>query len=61
MIYGEVAKRELPQTDEEKAMLVKEMVDELLKRRFPIFDRTTFIIHETDGNLTVGMKWEQDR
>ena len=60
MIYGEVAKRELPQTDEEKAVLVREMVDELLQRRFPVFDKTTFIVHEMDGNLTVGMKWEQD-
>ena len=58
MLLGEIAKRELPNTEEEKAMLVKDMVNELLERCFPTFNTTTFIVHEIDGNLTVGMKWE---
>ena len=57
MLCGEVAKRKLPKTSEDKATLVKEMVNELLERCFPVFDTVTFIVHEIDGYLTVGMKW----
>jgi len=57
MRFGEVAKRKLPQTEAEKAIAVKDMVNELLERHTPAFDTTTFVIHETDEYLTVGMKW----
>ena len=59
MLFGEVAKRKLPASEQEKAEAVKEMVSELLDRKTPCFDTTTFIVHETDENLTVGMKWER--
>ena len=60
MFYGEVAKRKLPSTDEEKVMLVKEMISEVLEKNVTVFDTTTFIVHEIDGYLTVGMKWESE-
>ena len=59
MLFGDFVKRELPKTDAEKATLVRDMVNELLERYTPVFDKTTFIVHETDGSLTVAMKWEQ--
>jgi len=55
MKYGEVAKRKLP-TNHVDA--IKEMISELLDRTTPNFNTTTFIVHEIDGYLTVGMKWE---
>lgn len=57
MYYGKVAEREIPKTEAEKANLVKKMVSELLDECLPIFDTTTFIVHEMEGKLTVGMKW----
>lgn len=58
MLFGEVARRVIPMTDKEKACAIEEMVKELLDRTIPVFDSTTFIIHESDGFLTVGMKWK---
>ena len=57
MYYGTITKREI-QPDSDKVTLVKEMVSELLDEYTPVFDTTEFIVHENDGELTVGMKWQ---
>ena len=60
MLIGEAARRVVHMTDKEKACAIEEMVKELLDRTIPVFDSTTFIVHESDGFITVGMKWEKE-